>query len=117
VMHSTTPQDRIMIRAPSGVYLYTGRRTVSATPTESPLAPSVFAVPGRYLAERLLADSLTVIVETPATSGLSRDIRVIQTRCPGVLTRAAESPPVPVYWRVRRDDPCLRDVAHPRTGT
>lgn len=117
VMHYTTPQDRIMIMAPSGVYLYTGRRTVSATPTESPLAPSVFAVPGRYLAERLLSDSLTVIVETPATSGLSRDIRVIQTRCPGVLTRAAESPPVPVYWRVRRDDPCLRDVAHPRTGT
>lgn len=110
VLHYTTPRDRIMVVAQSGVYLYTGRQTVSAAPTESPLAPSVFAVPGRYLAERLLTDSLTVVVETPVTSGLTRDIRVIQAHCPNVLTRAAQSPDAPVYYRVRRDETCLQDL-------
>jgi hypothetical protein len=114
VARYTSPQDRIMIMAPSGVYLYTGRQTVSANPTESPLAPSVFSVPGRYLAERLLADSLTVVTETPVTTGLSRDIRVIQSRCPGVLTRALQSPDAPVYYRVRRDESCLQDVTRGR---
>lgn len=110
VLRHTTPRDRIMVVAPSGMYLYTGRQAESATPTESPLAPSVFAVPGRYLAERLLADSLTVVVETPVTGGLSRDIRVILTRCPNVLTRAAQSPDVPAYYRVHRDERCLQEV-------
>lgn len=111
VLRYTTPQDRIMAMMPSGVYLYTGRRTVSALPTESPLAPSAFAVPGRYLAERLLADSLTVVVWTPVTMGLGRDIQVIQTRCPNVLTRVTESPDGSVYYRVHRDERCLQDVA------
>lgn len=111
VSRYTTPQDRIMVMAPSGVYLYTGRQTVSAIPTESPLAPSVFAVPGRYLARRLLVDSLTVVVWTPVTVGLGQDIQVIQRRCPNVLTRAAESPDAPVYYLVRRDETCLQDVA------
>lgn len=111
VLRYTTPQDRVMIPAPSGVYLYSGRLTTNANPTESPLAPSVFAVPGRYLAQRVLADSLTLVVWSPVSTGLSRDIRVIQARCPNVLTRAAESPEAPVFFRVHRDEQCLRDVA------
>jgi len=51
-----------MADAPAAVYLYTGRKTAAAAPAEPAFAPSVFQVPGRYLATRILADSLTVIV-------------------------------------------------------
>jgi hypothetical protein len=90
------------------VFLYTGRRTVSAIPSESGLAPSVFTVPGRYLAQRILADSLTVAVWTPATAGLGRDIEAVRARCPHVLTPATPSQEPPIYYRVVRDDECLR---------
>lgn len=97
-----------MVQAPAGVFLYAGRRTVSAIPTESPLAPSVFTVPGHYLTERILADSVTVVVWTPATVALGRDIETVRTRCPQVLARIPTTPEPPVYYRVNRDVNCLR---------
>ncbi len=108
VAQHTAPQDRIMVQAPAGVFLYAGRRTVSAVPTESPLAPSVFTIPGHYLTERILADSVTVIVWTPATVALGRDIETVRTRCPQVLARIPTTPEPPVYYRVNRDVNCLR---------
>ncbi|HEY7684497.1 MAG TPA: hypothetical protein VH833_00195 [Gemmatimonadales bacterium] len=107
----TTPQDRVMVQAPAGVFLYSGRRTVSAIPTESPLGPSVFEIPGRYLAERILTDSVTVVVWTPATVALGRDIESVQTRCPQVLARIPVTPEPPVYYRVNRDVDCLQSIA------
>jgi hypothetical protein len=97
-----------MVQAPAGVFLYTGRRAVSAVPTESPLAPSVFAIPGHYLAERILTDSVTVVVWTPATVDLGRDIETVRTRCPQVLARIPATPEPPVYYRVNREADCLR---------
>jgi hypothetical protein len=108
IAQHTTPQDRIMVQAPAGVFLYTGRRAVSAVPTESPLAPSVFAIPGHYLAERILTDSVTVVVWTPATVDLGRDIETVRTRCPQVLARIPATPEPPVYYRVNREVDCLR---------
>jgi hypothetical protein len=108
IAQHTTPQDRIMVQAPAGVFLYTGRRAVSAVPTESPLAPSVFAIPGRYLTERILTDSVTVVVWTPATVGLGRDIEAVRTGCPQVLARIPATPEPPVYYRVNREVDCLR---------
>jgi hypothetical protein len=99
----TAREDRIMVDAPAAVYLYTGRRTVAGQPTESRLASSVFGVPGRYLAERILADSVTVVVGAP---GLEQDIRTIAASCPRVLERDPSTPAV--YFRVTRDETCLR---------
>jgi len=110
IAQHTTPQDRIMVQAPAGVFLYTGRRAVSAVPTESPLVPSVFAIPGRYLTERILTDSVTVVVWTPATVDLGRDIEMVRTRCPQVLVRIPTTPAPPVYYRVNRDVDCLRPL-------
>ncbi len=102
----TAPEDRVMVDAPAAVYLYTGRRTVAGQPTESRIAASVFGVPGRYLAERILADSVTVIVGAPPGSALGRDIEAIAARCPQVLKR--ESSSLVQYVRVTRDETCLR---------
>ena len=100
----TAREDHIMVDAPAAVYLYTGRRTVAGQPTESRLASSVFGVPGRYLAERILADSVTVVVWAP---GLEQDILTIAGYCPLVLERDRST--LAVYFRVTRDETCLRD--------
>jgi hypothetical protein len=103
----TQPVDRIMVDAPAAVYLYTGRRTVAAVPTESRLAASVFAAPGAYLARRILGDSVTVVVWAPPARALERDILTIMERCPHVLRR--EPPDFPAVFRVvGRDADCLR---------
>jgi hypothetical protein len=107
----TASTDRIMVDAPAAVYLYTGRRAVGGHPTESRFATSVFQTPGRYLADRILADSLTVVVWAPlgggGEAGLDRDVATIADRCPRVLAR--EPSPVAVVFRVTRDERCLRE--------
>jgi len=102
------PGDRIMVDAPASVYLYTGRHTVVAEPTESAIGPSVFAVPGRYLAERILADSVTVVVWHSAAPHLRTDIETVAARCPGVLV-LADTVSAAAYFRVTRDAQCLRE--------
>lgn len=106
VSRNTNLQDRVMVDAPAAVYLYTGRRTVPGQPTESRLASSVFGVPGRYLAERILADSIAVVVWAPPASQLEQDILAVEARCPGVLAR--ERSARVMYFRVTRDEICLR---------
>jgi hypothetical protein len=64
----------------------------------------VFGVPGRYLAERILADSVTVVVSAPA---LEQDVLTIARSCPRVLARDPSA--LAVYFRVTRDETCLRD--------
>lgn len=107
VHEHTTRADRIMVDAPAAVYLYTGRRTVAGQPTESRLAASVFDVPGRYLAERILADSVTVVVWAPPAPALERDLEAVAARCPQVLAR--EPTALAVYFRVTPDETCLRE--------
>lgn len=110
IQSHTASTDRIMVDAPAAVYLYTGRQAVGGHPTESRFATSVFQTPGRYLAERILVDSLTVVVWAPGGAegaGLDRDIATIAERCPRVLAR--EPSPVAVVFRVTRDERCLRE--------
>jgi hypothetical protein len=102
----TAPGDRIMVDAPAAVYLYTGRRTVAALPTERRLGSSTFDVPGRYLAERILVDSVTFLLWLPPGSGLENDLRTIQARCPRVLRPEAYD--CPGCFRIDRDEGCLR---------
>ena len=110
VRANATSQDRIMVDAPAAVYLYTGRKTAAAAPAEPAFAASVFQVPGRYLATRILEDSLTIIVLGIAGSGLDQDIRAVASRCPQVLQRQSDAAgALPAFYRVVRDDNCLRE--------
>ena len=104
----TAPEDRIMVDAPAGVYLYTGRRTVAALPTESRLGSSAFEVPGRYLADRILVDSVAFVLWPPPGSGLEGDVMTIRARCPRVLQPEASD--CPACFRVQRDEACLRRI-------
>jgi hypothetical protein len=102
----TTPHDRLLVDAPAGIYLYSGRLTVPASPDQPDYAPSVFRYPGRYLAARILEDSITIIA-TGDEGALLGDIRTVARICPAVLQR--EIPNAELY-RVTRDDACLRSI-------
>jgi len=108
----TAPADRIMTDNGSGIFLYTGRRTVPANPAESEIRTSVFAEPGRFLATRILRDSINwVFVGVPAP-GILRDIDTIKQRCPGVLTWGGTAPGDPaLVFRVVPDAACLGRLA------
>jgi len=68
---------------------------------------ATFAVPGRYVAGRILADSVTIVALSPPAPGLEQDIATIRARCPRVLQ--PEPAEAAVFFRVQRDDRCLRD--------
>jgi hypothetical protein len=104
---NTTPKDRLLVDSPSAVYLYSGRLTVPASPAEAEFAPSVFRYPGRYLTDRILKDSITVVA-IGGRGGILRDIGTISRTCPGVLRRAFPSAEI---YRVNRDETCLRSIA------
>lgn len=112
ILANTSPDSRVMIDHQSGVYLYTGRQTMPANPSESRFIPSVFSVPGRYLASHILRDSLDYLIVGLQKPGIMRDIQTIETRCPGVLSwggvSASDSPYI---YRVRSDSECLRPLA------
>src|SRR2546426_7284868 len=111
----TTSEDRLMVDAPAGTYLYTGRRTVPGSPTESGFGAPAFAVPGRYVAGRILVDSVTVVALAPPAPGLEHDIAAVQARCPRVLQR--EPAEAAVFFRVRRGEPCLRGAVLDDVGS
>jgi hypothetical protein len=102
----TTVQDRVLVDAPAGTYLYSGRVTEPASPAEPDYAPSVFRHPGEYLTARILRDSITIIA-SGIQGSLSRDIETVSRICPGVLRR--EIPNAEVY-RVIREERCLRTI-------
>jgi hypothetical protein len=104
--------EHVMIDRQAAVYLYTGRQTVPPSPSESRLAPSVFQAPGRYLASRILRDSVSLVILALPKPGIQRDIVTILAYCPGVLTWAGVEPgDSPYMYRVRRDEACLNPIA------
>jgi hypothetical protein len=112
VRANTGPADRLMIDNYPGIYLYSGRRTVPANPTESRLNPSVFAVPGQYLASHILDDSLAWVIIGLRYPGIMRDLDTVNAQCPGVLTWGGQGPNDSRFiFRVRRDEACLRRLA------
>jgi hypothetical protein len=109
VLSHTTPEDRLLIDYPAGVYLRTGRVTVPANPAESALLPSVYSRPGRFLAERILRDSVTVVVVGIPGSPIFRDLETVRQGCPGVVVDLGQgSGNFPRRYRVVRDETCLR---------
>lgn len=110
VRHHTRPTDRILVDFPAGVFLYTGRVTMPASPAESDLVPSVFHVPGRYLSERIRRDSISVVILGLPGGGLEQDVRTFVRQCPGVLVpldgRPAGARVFPRFFRVTADTAC-----------
>lgn len=109
VRTNTAPQDRLLVDFPAATHMYSGRLTAPASPSQSPYKPSVFEYPGRYLARRILDDSVTVVaigIQGP----IVRDIETVTRTCPGVLQRVVQSAE---FYRVNRDDACLRRIAPP----
>jgi hypothetical protein len=124
VVLNTQPSDRILIDRQAGVYLYTGRQTIPASPAESRFVPSVFTNPGRYLAQHILADSLGYLIIGPKIPGILRDIRTVTARCQGVLRWNGSSPEVLIgdpnsprvsllIYRVVPDVSCLQGLIPP----
>jgi hypothetical protein len=111
---NTRPGDRIMIDHQSGLYLYTGRQTMPASPSESRFVPSVFTSPGRYLAGHILRDSLTYLIIGLRKPGIMRDVEAISARCPGVLTWGGVSAEDSRFiYRIRPDSSCLQTFVAP----
>lgn len=112
VLEHTTPADRLLVNAPAALYLYTGRRGVTSSLTESIVRTSEYDEPGRYLAARLLEDSVTVVVLGDLRHPITADVGALYQRCPGVLEFAGayERWITILVYRVRRDaagDACL----------
>jgi hypothetical protein len=108
ILANTPPESRVMIDHQSGVYLYTGRQTMPASPSESRFVPSVFSRPGRYLASHILHDSLDYLIVGLPKPGIMRDIETITTRCPSVLSWGGVAPgDSRLLFRIAADSACL----------
>ena len=114
VRANTTPDDRILADAAGGIYLKTGRRTSIALPEEPFTDRRAFVHPGRYVAERLLDDSVSVVVLWRSYALLlARQLSLVETRCPGTFKplqpiMSTREPLFVNYFRVQRNEACLR---------
>lgn len=113
--------DRILLEYGAGYDPRTGRRTVIAVPEDGGVG-RVGSIdrPGTYFSQRILEDTATLIVNHgPAglngvliSASLARIAeaypRVLQAETP--LPNAGDSVP-PAYYRVVRDETCLRSLA------
>ncbi len=113
VRDNTTEADRLLVNAPAALYLYTGRRGVTSSLTESTVRTTAYRDPGRYLAARLLDDGVTVVVLGDLRHPITADVAAIFQRCPGILAFAGayERWITILVYRVRRStelDGCLR---------
>ena len=114
VQANTSADDRILADAAGGIYLKTGRRTSIALPEQPFTDRSAFVKPGRYVAERLLADSVSVVVLWRSFAlPFARELDIVEARCPGTFKQVppimSMSEPLFVnYFRVERNETCLR---------
>jgi hypothetical protein len=112
VRANTARDARVMVDNHPGIYLYTGRETMPANPSESRMQRSVFEKPGRYLASHILSDSLTNLIVGTESDGIMRDVAAIKSSCPQVLTWGGVSRDDPQsIMRVRSDPDCLEKLS------
>jgi hypothetical protein len=121
VSSSTSPDEHIMVGWGGAIYLRTGRRTSIPSPEESVLLPSVYASPNRFLAGRILADSVDdVIIWDRILGRAGPALRKLAAACPGLMTEAARDSAAASrelhFYRVRRDVPCLEAFANDENG-
>ena len=116
VLANTSADDRILADAAGGIYLKTGRRTSLAVPEEPFTDRRAFVQPGRYVAERLLADSVSIVVLWRYNVlTFARQLGLVETRCPGTFTPLPPTMSTGVqlsvnYFRVQRNEACLRGL-------
>jgi|GEM_PF-725435 len=116
VLANTAPDDRILADAAGNIYLKTGRRTSIAVPEQPFTDRRAFMKPGRYVAERLLADSVSVVVLWRYFAiPFARELEFVEGRCPGTFTPLqpimSKTEPLFVnYFRVQRNEACLRGL-------
>jgi hypothetical protein len=119
---NTAPSEHIMVPWGGAVYLRTGRQTSIPNPEEATLAPSVFTTPHRFLAHRILADSVDdVIIWDGAAGRAGVALRNLAAACPGLMIEAPRDAAVAAnrlwMYRVRRDTPCLSGFAAAESGS
>ena len=109
-LSSTQPNDRVALASAAGLWLYTGRKTVLTEFVEARGVASAFDVPGRYLASRLVADSVNVVVVESGYSPIARDIVTVRAKCPSALTIIPGFPgqQFPAFLRATPGDACVR---------
>lgn len=116
VLANTSPDDRILADAAGGIYLKTGRRTSIAVPEEPFTDRRAFVQPGHYVAERLLADSVSVVVLWRNKAlALGRQLDFLEAQCPGTFKplqpiMSTGEPLFVNYFRVQRNEACLRGL-------
>ena len=116
VLANTSPDDRILADAAGGIYLKTGRRTSIALPEKPFTDKGAFVQPGRYVAERLLADSVSVVVLWRSYAlPYARQLDFVEARCPGTFKplqpiMSTSEPLFVNYFRVQRNDACLHGL-------
>jgi len=103
------PADRVLAPLSAGVYLLTGLQATNATPFE-PIGRPLFAVEGRYLAERIRDQRITLLVLWGSTYPITRDAASLQRECPQALEFAGTTamPTQAAVFRIRLEDACLR---------
>jgi hypothetical protein len=111
-LSSTQPNDRVALASAAGLWLYTGRKTVLTEFVEARGAASVYDVPGRYLASRLVADSITVVVVESGYSPIARDVVTVRAKCPNALTLVPgfQGQQFPAFLRATPGDACVRGL-------
>lgn len=128
LMTDSGPEDRLLTPLSSALWLYTGRQGVNATPAEPNVGASVFDVPGRFLATRVLEDDVNLLLLWNPNFLISRDGATLQTACPDALEflHMTDEPARVAIFRIHRSDPCFEreflDPARvalkaPRTGS
>ncbi|MDT8368847.1 MAG: hypothetical protein RQ745_06540 [Longimicrobiales bacterium] len=111
-MEANTPPDADLLAPhPVGVWLYTGRRVVNATPAVPDVGPTVWDVPGRFLARRVAEDEPDLLAIWALNEAIARDVSVVQQRCPDALEYlgfTSEYTQV-AFYRIHAGDRCLDD--------
>lgn len=116
-IESNTAADDYILADYSGVYfLRTGRMTSIGLPEQPFTLPSVLIPEGRYLAQRLLADSVDYVIDArPSEARIGPQIEAVRQRCPDVLHPLDPLPRgelSPTYYSVTRDEACLVPLAN-----
>ncbi|UCC73374.1 MAG: hypothetical protein JSV86_02065 [Gemmatimonadota bacterium] len=112
-LEHTSPDDRMLVEFPAGLFLHTGRQGVASAPADNQTAPIVFRTPGEFLTRRIVEDNITVIGLGNLQAQMAPEIALVQRSCPEALEFAGSASPgaLPVFFRVVRDDRCLAALA------
>jgi hypothetical protein len=105
-IRSTSRDDKIAVVSPAGLWLYTGRQTVPMEVVEPRGAPSIFDVPGRYLASQIATNKVTLVLAESPSGITAREIAAVRSACPSVLEQIEQFSGI-TAWRAKPNDECV----------